>query len=138
LGGLAGSRIDLLIVPTTAGSPLNRTAYVVPTNVVGQLNDWIEGDAEIKRLQEKSADRNVATRNLYLAMRRRQIDALKGKDGTALRDPESKPRTAKTESLPDAIPVNNADWRGGGDAKVSPIALERGVSVCPARLSRRI
>ncbi len=27
---------------------------------------------------------------------------------------------------------------GGGDAKVSPIALERGVSVCPARLSRRI
>lgn len=85
LRDLAGNSIDLLVVPTAVGAPFNRTAYAVPTTVIRQLNDRIEGDTEIKRLQEQSADPYVETRTLYLDMRQRQIDSLRGKgrDGTA-------------------------------------------------------
>lgn len=79
LRDLAGNSLDLLVVPTAVGAPFNRTAYAVPTTVIKQLNDRIEGDAAIKCLQEESADPYVETRTLYLEMRQREIDALKGK-----------------------------------------------------------
>ena len=86
LRDLAGNSIDLLVLPTAVGSPFNRTAYAVPTNVVRQLNDRIENDAEIERLQEESADPYVETRTLYLEMRQREIDALKGKHRDVVAD----------------------------------------------------
>src|SRR3546814_10546286 len=43
------------------------------------LNDRIEGDAEITRLQEESLDPYVETRTLCLEKRQREIDALKGR-----------------------------------------------------------
>lgn len=79
LRDLAGNSIDLLVVPTAVGKPFNRAAYSIPTNLIRQLNDRIENDAEIERLQEESADPYVETRTLYLDMRQREIDALKGK-----------------------------------------------------------
>lgn len=79
LRDLAGNSLDLLVLPTAVGAPFNRTAYAVPTTVIRQLNDRIEGDAAIKCLQEESADPYVETRTLYLEMRQREIDALKGK-----------------------------------------------------------
>lgn len=88
LRDLAGNSIDLLVLPTAVGTPFNRTAYAVPTNVVRQLNDRIENDAEIERLQEESADPYVETRTLYLEMRQREIDALKGKNRDAVADPD--------------------------------------------------
>ncbi len=81
LRDMAGNSLDLLVLPTTVGAPFNRTAYAVPTTVIRQLNDRIENDAEIERLQQESADPYVETRTLYLEMRQREIDALKGKDG---------------------------------------------------------
>ena len=77
LRDLAGNSIDLLVVPTAVGAPFDRTAYAVPTTVVRQLNDRIEGDAQIQRLQQESLDPYVETRTLYLELRKREIDALK-------------------------------------------------------------
>ena len=77
LRDMVGNSIDLLVVPTAVGKPFDRAAYAIPTNVIRQLNDRIERDAEIVRLQEESADPYVETRTLYLEMRRREIDALK-------------------------------------------------------------
>lgn len=79
LRDMVGNSIDLLVVPTAVGAPFDRVAYSVPTNVIKQLNERIENDAEIERLQEESADPYVETRTLYLEMRQREIDALKGK-----------------------------------------------------------
>src|SRR3546814_10009594 len=78
LRDMVGNGIDLLVVPTTVGAPFNRTQYAVPTTVIKQLNDRIENDAEIERLQEESVDPYAETRSLYLEMRQREIDALKG------------------------------------------------------------
>ena len=84
LRDMVGNSIDLLVVPTTAGAPFDRLAYSVPTNVIRQLNERIENDAEIERLQEESLDPYVETRTLYLEMRQREIDALKGKSRDAV------------------------------------------------------
>lgn len=100
LRDLAGNSIDLLVVPTAVGAPFNRTAYAVPTTVIRQLNDRIEGDAEIERLQEESADPYVETRTLYLEMRQREIDALKGRVSDVPAGPQAGPITGQTGSLP--------------------------------------
>src|SRR3546814_20832104 len=76
---MAGNGIALLVLPTTVGAPFNRPAYAVPTTVIKQLNDRIEGDAEITRLQDESLDPYVETRTLCLEKRQREIDALKGR-----------------------------------------------------------
>ena len=104
LRDLAGNSIDLLVVPTAVGAPFNRTAYAVPTTVIRQLNDRIEGDAEIKRLQEESLDPYVETRTLYLEMRQREIDALKGKGRGAAADRPIEPTVPLAEPLPDPEP----------------------------------
>src|SRR3546814_10982251 len=76
---MGGNGIALPVLPTTVGAPFNRPAYAVPTTVIKQLNDRIEGDAEITRLQEESLDPYVETRTLCLEKRQREIDALKGR-----------------------------------------------------------
>ena len=79
LRDMAGNGLDMLVLPTAIGKPFNRTAYAVPTTVVRALNDRIERDAEIERLQQQSLDPYVETRTLYLEMRQREIDALRGR-----------------------------------------------------------
>lgn len=101
LRDLAGNSIDLLVVPTAVGTPFNRAAYSIPTNVIRQLNDRIENDAEIERLQEESADPYVETRTLYLEMRQREIDALKGKRGDVVTAPQAATAAGQTAPLPD-------------------------------------
>lgn len=101
LRDLAGNSIDLLVVPTAVGTPFNRAAYSIPTNVIRQLNDRIENDAEIERLQEESADPYVETRTLYLEMRQREIDALKGKGGDVVTAPQAATAASQTGPLPD-------------------------------------
>ena len=101
LRDLAGNSIDLLVVPTAVGAPFNRAAYSIPTNVIQQLNDRIERDAEIEHLQEVSTDPYVETRTLYLEMRQREIDALKGKSSDVAADPHAKITIRQTEPVPD-------------------------------------
>ncbi len=101
LRDLAGNSIDLLVVPTAVGAPFNRTAYAVPTTVIRQLNDRIEGDAQIQRLQQESLDPYVETRTLYLEMRQREIDALKGNGRDVVTGPQAETSASQTEPLPD-------------------------------------
>lgn len=101
LRDMVGNSIDLLVVPTTVGAPFNRLTYSVPTTVIKQLNDRIENDAEIERLQEESADPYVETRTLYLEMRQREIDALKGKVSDVAAGPQAEMTVPQAEPLPD-------------------------------------
>jgi len=89
LRDLAGNSLDLLVLPTAVGAPFNRPAYAIPTTVIKQLNDRIEGDAQIQRMQQESLDPYVETRTLYLEMRQAEIDALKGKGPGVATDPKA-------------------------------------------------
>lgn len=101
LRDMAGNGLDMLVLPTAIGKPFNRPAYAVPTTVVRALNDRIERDAEIERLQNESIDPYVEVRTLYLEMRRREIDALKGRVPSV---PAAPP--AETTGLPADAPLN--------------------------------
>lgn len=104
LRDMAGNSLDLLVLPTAVGAPFNRPAYAVPTTVIKQLNDRIEGDAAIKCLQEESADPYVETRTIYLEMRQREIDALKGK-GPDTASPEAGVVTMQAEPSAEASAI---------------------------------
>ena len=101
LRDLAGNGIDLLVVASAVCAPFERTAKARPTTVKRQLNDRIEGDAEIRRLQQESLDPYVETRTLYLEMRQREIGALKGKDSDVGTFPLTEPATNPVEPSPD-------------------------------------
>lgn len=105
LRDMAGNGLDMLVLPTAIGKPFDRTAYAVPTTVVRALNDRIERDAEIERLQQISLDPYVETRTLYLEMRQREIDALRGRipDVAAVPPVEApvEPAAPQADSLPD-------------------------------------
>lgn len=116
LRDLAGNSIDLLVVPTAVGAPFDRTAYAVPTTVVRQLNDRIEGDAQIQRLQQESLDPYVETRTLYLELRKREIDALKVRCSD--RNGEAGPQTEITVSQ--TGPLSDPE----GLISVGPLELE--------------
>lgn len=105
LRDMAGNGLDMLVLPTAIGKPFNRTAYAAPTTVIRALNDRIERDAEIERLQQQSLDPYVETRTLYLEMRQREIDALRGRipDVAAVPPVEGPVESAapQTDPLPD-------------------------------------
>jgi phospholipid-binding lipoprotein MlaA len=100
LRDMAGNGLDMLVLPTAIGAPFNRTAYAAPTTVVRALNDRIERDAEIERLQQQSLDPYVETRTLYLEMRQREIDALKGRIPAATAVPPVEPAVPQADTLP--------------------------------------
>src|SRR3546814_5971696 len=88
LRDMVGDGIDLHVLPVAVGKPFNQTAYAVPATVINRLNDRVARDAEIERLQEESADPYVETRSLYLEMRQREIDVLRGKDRDRAGEPD--------------------------------------------------
>ena len=76
-------------------------AYAAPTTVIRALNDRIERDAEIERLQQQSLDPYVETRTLYLEMRQREIDALRGRIPAVTAVPPVEPAVPQADTLPD-------------------------------------
>jgi len=100
LRDMAGNGLDMLVLPTAIGKPFNRTAYAVPTTVIRALNDRIERDAEIERLQQQSLDPYVETRTLYLQMRQREIDALRGRIPAVTGVPTVEPAVPQADTLP--------------------------------------
>ena len=100
LRDMAGNGLDMLVLPTAIGKPFNRTTYTVPTTVVRALNDRIERDAEIERLQQQSLDPYVETRTLYLQMRQREIDALRGRIPAVTGVPTVEPAVPQADTLP--------------------------------------
>ena len=100
LRDMAGNGLDMLVLPTAIGKPFNRTAYAAPTTVIRALNDRIERDAEIERLQQQSLDPYVETRTLYLEMRQREIDALRGRIPAVTAVPPVEPAVPQADTLP--------------------------------------
>jgi len=78
LRDVIGVSLDQFVVPFAFGKPFNRPAYVIPTSVVGQLDDRVQFDDQLRELHE-SEDPYVATREFYLKRRQAEIDALHGK-----------------------------------------------------------
>jgi phospholipid-binding lipoprotein MlaA len=83
LRDMVGDTIDLMVLPFSVGKPFNRPAFAIPATVIDKLNDRLARDSEIRHLREESPDPYVETRTLYLDMRQREIDALKGKTHAA-------------------------------------------------------
>src|SRR3546814_5722773 len=77
------------------------------------LNDRIEGDAEITRLQEESLDPYVETRTLCLEKRQREIDALKGRSNDVAAIPA-------TETVRETGTSVNSEASVGEELRASP------------------
>src|SRR3546814_18940406 len=77
------------------------------------LNDRIEGDAEITRLQEESLDPYVETRTLCLEKRQREIDALKGRSNDVAAIPA-------TETVRETGTSVNSEASVGEEIRASP------------------
>ena len=121
LRDMVGDGIDLLVLPVSVGKPFNQTAYAVPTTVINRLNDRVARDAEIERLQEESADPYVETRSLYLEMRQREIDVLRGKG----RDRAGQPEIV----IPDTLVAPQASDPSADTASDCAKTLSRGTTL---------
>ncbi|MGR4893111.1 MlaA family lipoprotein [Sphingopyxis sp. LARHCG72] len=78
LRDLFGDTVDILILPTSVGKPFDRATFALPATAINKLNERVARDSEIRRLREESIDPYAETRTLYLDMRQREIDSLKG------------------------------------------------------------
>lgn len=97
---LVGDSIDLLVLPVAVGKPFNKSAFAIPATTISQLNDRVDRDAEITRIRETSDDPYAETRQLYLELRQREIDAL--------RYPNVVRPTASADEIPFAHPATSA------------------------------
>ena len=75
---LIGRTVDLAVLPTVIGKPLNSPYYVIPAGTLNSLNDRIDKDAQIASVREKCGDPYAAERDLYLIQREAEIEALRG------------------------------------------------------------
>lgn len=74
---LAG-RLDLILLPLVVGSPFNKPAFIIPTNILGSLDDRAQFDEKRKELRATD-DPYRATREYYLKDRADEIRALHSK-----------------------------------------------------------
>lgn len=105
---LVGDSLDLLVLPTTVGKPFDKAVYAIPATMIGQLNDRVDRDDEIRRLREDSADPYAETRSLYLEMREREIDALRHPRARAV------PRAEDSRPVPPAGGIPDPGEKAGG------------------------
>ncbi|MFA5989888.1 MAG: VacJ family lipoprotein [Sphingomonas sp.] len=71
-----GAGLDRLVVPLAFGKPFDQPYYSLPTSAASTLDHRAAFDDELQQRREESADPYVARRNLYLATRQSEIDAL--------------------------------------------------------------
>lgn len=76
---LPGSFLDQLLLPVAVGKPFNRPEFTVPFYLVSNLEDRIEVDAELERIEE-TVDPYAARRDSYLYRRARDIAELRGEE----------------------------------------------------------
>lgn len=72
---LIGTVADRLFLSVVVGPPFTRPAYRIPVIVLGTMDDRLVNDERIRAMREQT-DAYVATRNAYLAVRAREIEAL--------------------------------------------------------------
>ena len=83
---LIGRTVDLAVLPTVIGKPLNSPYYVIPAGTLNSLNDRLDKDAQIASVREKCGDPYAAERDLYLVQREAEIEALRGNPNPNLGD----------------------------------------------------
>jgi len=74
---IIGSTLDQALLPFLVGKPFSEPEYAVSYFVINGLDERIEVDAELAEIRA-SEDPYAARRDTYLAMRAREIAALKG------------------------------------------------------------
>ena len=73
-----GITLDQALLPSLIGSPFDKPAYAITYFAINGLESRLRDDPELGRIKA-SDDPYVARRESYLAQRRRDIAALKGK-----------------------------------------------------------
>lgn len=74
---LPGSFLDQLLLPVAVGKPFNRPEFTVPFYLVSNLEDRVEVDEELKRI-DQTIDPYAARRDTYLYRRAKTIAELRG------------------------------------------------------------
>lgn len=74
---LLGGQADNLAIPVVvAGMPFNQPAYLIPSTVIGGLDQREQNDDELAALYAGAVDRYASLRSVYLQDRQGEIDAL--------------------------------------------------------------
>lgn len=76
---LPGSFLDQLLLPVAVGKPFNRLEFTVPFYLVANLEDRVEVDDELKRI-DQTINPYAARRDTYLYRRAKTIAELKGEE----------------------------------------------------------
>lgn len=76
---VVGSGLDQLLLPVAVGRPFNQAEFAIPYFVIDSLDERLEVDAELQRIQD-TIDPYAARRDTYLYRRARIIAELKGEE----------------------------------------------------------
>lgn len=77
LRDLLGGQADSLTIPVlAAGKPFNQAAYLIPSIVIGGLDQREQNDDELRALYAGAVDPYASLRSVYLQDRKAEIDAL--------------------------------------------------------------
>lgn len=95
---MIGNTLDQALLPFLVGKPFNQPEYAVSYFVINGLDERIEVDAELASIRA-SEDPYAARRDTYLAMRAREIAALKGE---VVEEPRPQTDAAPAQDEPQA------------------------------------
>ena len=76
---VTGSFLDQLLLPVAFGEPFNQLEFSIPFYIVSNLDDRLEYDAELKRIDE-TINPYAARRDSYLYRREVEIAELRGEE----------------------------------------------------------
>ena len=77
LRDLVGGQADNLTIPVlAAGKPFNQPAYLIPSAVIGGLDQREQNDDDLRALYAGAVDRYASLRSVFLQDRQGEIDAL--------------------------------------------------------------
>ena len=93
------------IWPRPVGFPFDQGEYDLSTTVVGGLGDREANDAELKAMFSDAIDKYATFRANFLQNRQGEIEALKAKDGEALKGPEFDDPLANPDPGADPAPA---------------------------------
>lgn len=133
---LIGTTLDRLIVPVIFGPPVNDPIFGPAAGIATALDLRIENDERIRELQEENNDPYSSIRDDYLELRKREIDALRGRTSTTVTLPAAAPPSTvapaaqKAQPTP-SVPQGTADQSATTPVVASPPEETKDVEVNP-------
>lgn len=120
LRDVIGRVLDLMLVPTLAGSPFNKPAYALAAGTINSIDERAEADDTLRKLREESSDPYSAVRDHYLKQRQAEIDALHSH-----RKPKAEAKDAAAGAVsPEATPAEASSVAPVATDRVPPVAAE--------------